>query len=288
VTIGRRDTADGETEAPAVEGKDDEHDLGHHMPNGIALERDGSILIADIATGRLERMSPLGEYSDVCTEIDGSSLGLLNFVMLDSLQRIWITVTTRIEPWYRATNERPNDGYVAVVDKNGARIVADGFSGTNEIRFDATEEWLYVVESNARHVTRLRRSGSETFSTREIYGPDDLGGIPDGFAFDIAGNLWVTLVNADRLIAIAPDGETLTLLDDGNHALVAEFERHFSSRTVTPSVMSAARGTIAPMMSSVTFGGPDLRSVFLGSLMGTSIPTFVSPVPGLPLAHWGR
>jgi sugar lactone lactonase YvrE len=256
------------------------------MPNGIALEHDGNILIADIATGILERMSPLGDYSEVCSEIDGRPLGLLNFVLLDSLQRIWITVTTRVEPWYRAGNERPQDGYIALIDDNGARIVADGFSGTNEIRFDAAEEWLYVVESNVRHVTRLRRSGSETFSIRETYGPDDLGGIPDGFAFDIAGNLWVTLVNADRLIAITAEGDALTLLDDGNRELVAEFERHFSTRTVTPSVMSAARGSIAPMMSSVAFGGPDMRSVFLGSLMGTSVPTFVAPVPGLPLAHW--
>ena len=40
------------------------------------------------------------------------------------------------------------------------------------------------------------------------------------------------------------------------------------------------------MMASVTFGGPDLRTVYLGSLMGTTIPCFRSPVPGLPLPHW--
>ena len=39
-------------------------------------------------------------------------------------------------------------------------------------------------------------------------------------------------------------------------------------------------------MASITFGGPDLRTVYLGSLLGTTIPYFKSPVPGLPMVHW--
>jgi hypothetical protein len=41
-------------------------------------------------------------------------------------------------------------------------------------------------------------------------------------------------------------------------------------------------------MASLTFGGPDLRTVDLGSLRGSTLPTFKSPVAGLPLAHWPR
>jgi len=40
------------------------------------------------------------------------------------------------------------------------------------------------------------------------------------------------------------------------------------------------------MMASVTFGGPDLRTVYLRSLMRSRLPAFCSPVPGLPLTHW--
>ena len=43
---------------------------------------------------------------------------------------------------------------------------------------------------------------------------------------------------------------------------------------------------LAPRMASVTFGGPDLRTVYIGSLGGTALPTFRSPVPGAPLPHW--
>ena len=33
-------------------------------------------------------------------------------------------------------------------------------------------------------------------------------------------------------------------------------------------------------------GGNDLRTVYLGSLRGTTIPSFRSPVAGLPMVHW--
>jgi sugar lactone lactonase YvrE len=56
--------------------------------------------------------------------------------------------------------------------------------------------------------------------------------------------------------------------------------------TVTPDDMMKARGTVAPWMASVTFGGPDLRTVYVGSLMGTTIPYFTSPVAGLAMVHW--
>lgn len=266
---------------------ENEFNVGGSLPNGIALLADGTLLVANIGSGAIEQLAADGQVTTLFDRIDGEPLGLVNFVTTDSRQRVWFTVTTRLDPWHQAANERPADGYIGLIDDQGIRIAADGFVGTNEIRFSVSEEWLYVVESNARHISRLRLDG-EQLADREIYGPADLGGIPDGFAFDVAGNLWITLVSADRLIALTPDGEVLPLLDDGNPAAVTEFDRRFAARTVTPQVMASTRGTIAPLMSSVTFGGPDLRTVYLGSLMGSRIPVFRSPVAGLPLPHWRR
>ena len=53
---------------------------------------------------------------------------------------------------------------------------------------------------------------------------------------------------------------------------------------MTAEILSTAAGSLAPMMASVTFGGDDLRTVYLGSLMGTTIPYFRSPVPGAAAA----
>jgi gluconolactonase len=257
------------------------------LPNGLAFARNGDILIANFGTNAIECMTRDGRSRTLYTEIDGRPLGKTNFLLRDARDRIWITVTTRLEPWTRSVTERTADGYIALADEKGIRIVADGFVGTNECRVDASQEWLYVVESNARCISRLRIRPDGSLTDREIYGPSDLGGVPDGFAFDAFGNLWVTLVMYDRLIAITPDGSVLTLLDDGVPEQVQLLDRHYYSRTMTPEVMLTCKGgKLAPWMASITFGGADLRTVYLGSLMGTTIPYFRSPLPGLPMVHW--
>jgi gluconolactonase len=257
------------------------------LPNGLAFDADGNFVIANFGTDAIERMTRDGHSETLFTQIEGKPIGKANFALADSRGRIWITVHTRRDPWTLSVNEKTPDGYIALIDESGkARIVADGFVGTNEIRFDAAEQWLYVVESNARHISRLRAAPDGALSDREIYGPADLGGVPDGFAFDELGNLWTTLVNADRLIALTPEGEVLTLLDDGNPAGVEAFDEAFFKGTMTPEILGGGRGTLAPMMASVTFGGPDLKTVYLGSLMGSRLPSFRAPVAGLPLTHW--
>jgi gluconolactonase len=256
------------------------------LPNGLAFTPDGDFVIANFGTNAIELMTRSGESRTLYTGIDGEPLGKTNFVLTDSRGRLWFTVTTRLQPWTRSINEHAPDGYVGLIDESGIRVVADGFVGTNEIRFDADEEWLYVVESNARRISRLRALPDGELRDRDIYGPSDLGGVPDGFAFDVAGNLWITFVNADRLIALTPEGEVLTLLDDGDPERVAVWDEHFFAGTMTPEILSSARGTLAPMMASVTFGGHDLRTVYIGSLMGTTIPRFRSPVAGVPPVHW--
>ncbi|HEX3615326.1 MAG TPA: SMP-30/gluconolactonase/LRE family protein [Solirubrobacteraceae bacterium] len=256
------------------------------LPNGLAFDRNGDFIIANFGTNAVERMTRDGVSETLLETLDGRPLGKANFALTDSKGRIWITVHTRSEPWLISVNDKLPDGYIIVIDERGARIAADGFIGTNEIRFDSAEQWLYVVESNARHISRLRVAADGTLYDREVYGPADLGGVPDGFAFDVAGNLWITLVNADRLIALTPELELLTLLDDGDPVGVKAFDDAFFAGTMTPEVLGGGRGTLAPLMASVTFGGPDLRTVYLGSLMGTALPSFRSPVAGLPLSHW--
>jgi hypothetical protein len=94
------------------------------------------------------------------------------------------------------------------------------------------------------------------------------------------------MVISERLIAVTPDGEVLTLLDDGKVDAVAAVESAFQAGAIPSHLIAACAGTIAPLLTSLAFGGPDLRTVYLGSLMGSTLPSFRAPVAGLPLAHW--
>lgn len=256
------------------------------LPNGMAFAANGDILISNFGTDLLEVMTRDGTTHTLYDRIDGQPIGKVNFVLRDSRNRVWITVSTRVNPWTTAAASRVRDGYIAVVDEKGIRVVADGFCFTNEIRMDAKEEWLYVVETTGPHITRMRVGADASLSEREIFGPANLGGYPDGIAFDSFGNLWCTLVMIDQVIALTPQGDKRLLLDDSTPATLKAFQDAMNGQTMTSELMMATRGAIAPWMASVTFGGTDLKTVYIGSLMGTRIPYFTSPVAGLPMVHW--
>ena len=259
------------------------------LPNGLAFARNGDILISNFGTDRLEIMTRSGGSEVLYDSINGKPLGKVNFVLRDSKDRIWLTVSTTIPNWMEACTPTLADGFVAMADENGLRIVADGFAFTNEIRFDANEEWLYVVETCGMKVTRLRVLDDGSLTDRETFGPENHGAFIDGITFDAFGNLWGTHVMTDRIFAITPDGDLRILLDDDNNSLTGQaLMKAFEEDRVTPDLQLACGGTIAPWMASLTFGGADLSTVYIGSLRGTTIPHFKSPTPGLPMIHWNE
>ena len=139
------------------------------------------------------------------------------------------------------------------------RIVADGFRFTNEIRFDAAEQCLYVVETTGGCVSRLRVDDKGNLVNREIFGPASLGkgAWPDGIAFDSFGNLWGTMVYSDKLFVLTPEGD----LQDSvgrrrSRRKWTRWSRQFFDNHVTEDVLFATGQGIAPWMASVTFGGP--------------------------------
>ncbi len=259
------------------------------LPNGLAFARNGDILVSNFGTDRLELMKRTGESEVLYDTIDGRAIGKVNFVLRDSRDRVWLTVSTTIPNWMEAISPDLKDGFVAMADEKGLRIVADGFAFTNEIRFDAKEEWLYVVETTGKRITRLRVQEDGSLTDRETFGPSDHNAFIDGIAFDAYGNLWGTHVMIDRIFAITPEGDLQIILDDDHGSAAGkELLKAFEEDRVTPDLQMACGGSIAPWMASVTFGGPDLKNVYIGSLRGTTIPYFRSPVAGLPMVHWNE
>jgi sugar lactone lactonase YvrE len=258
------------------------------LPNGLAFARNGDFLISNFGTDCLEVMTRDGESRVLADQIDGQPIGKVNFVLRDSQDRIWITVSTRIKNWMHALRTDLKDGYLARYENGTFRIIADGFGFTNEIRFDAREEYLYVVETTGGRITRLRIDDRGEVAHRETFGPSHLGkgAWPDGIAFDSFGNLWGTLVYSDKLFVLTPEGDMRVLLDEGDPQKVDALEQAFFRNHVTEDVLFATGRGIAPWMASVTFGGADLQTVYIGSLRGTRIPYFRAPVPGLPMVHW--
>ena len=256
-------------------------------PNGIALQRDGSFLIANLDdSGGVFRLDRDGRLSEVLRQVDGVDLPATNFVMIDDRGRIWVTISTRRSP--RALGYRPDvdDGFIVMIDGKGPRIVADGLGYTNEVQIDDHNEWLYVNETFGRKLSRFRIGEHGVLQDKEVVTEFGPGSFPDGLAFDMEGHLWVTSIVSNRVIRVAPDGSQALILEDCDPAHLAEVEKAFQAGVMDRPHLDEIKSKKLRNISSLAFGGRDLRTAFLGCLLGDKIAFFRTDVMGRPPVHW--
>lgn len=274
--------ADGRTERLLAKGAPD-----GFLPNGIALLPDRSLLMANLGpTGGLYHMAADGTLTPRLLEIEGRRMEPTNFVGLDRKSRIWVTVSTLVVPREPAMRKDHADGYIIMIDAGGARVVATGIGFTNEAIVDPSGDWLYVNETIGRRTSRFPIGADGSLGPREVFAQYGAGTFPDGFAFDAEGGVWIVSIVSNRVIRATPDGRQELILEDCDPAVVAEAEDAFQNDRYTRSHADSGRLRTLANLSGISFGGPDLRTVYLGSLFGTRLATFRSPVAGAPPVHW--
>lgn len=253
-------------------------------PNGINMDREGRILIANFGGpedghGPLQRLDPVSGAVDVLVgELGGRKLFGCNYPLVDGQGRVWCSHST----WgsLDAAWDGQHDGLVFRVEPDGrVQVVAEGIEFANGMAFDEGERHLYVCQTVSCNVVRYAIRADGSLGPREVYGPK-LGythkevqarrpvtrelrsqlGPTDGCGFDQEGNLWVTLVLANKVVAITPAGEVVTVLSD-------------------------PEGKLMRNPTNVTWGGADLCDLYIGSVVSDYVLKLRSPVPGLPLIH---
>jgi gluconolactonase len=153
------------------------------------------------------------------------------------------------------------DGFVWKVAPGGDAEIwdrqANGF--TNGMCLSADGRWLYVVESSPPLISRvaIREDGRAGAHEVVVELPRQ---VPDGVAFDTAGNLYIGLYNPNILYRLAPSGELTTLYEDWEQLML-----------------------LAP--TNIAFGGPDLRTLIIAALCGWAVHTAPMPTPGLPVRY---
>jgi len=242
-------------------------------PNGIALDPDGSFLIAHLGeTGGVWRLTRSGQLAPVLLEVDGIELPPTNFVARQDGQ-LWISISTRLRPRFQAWRENVADGFVVLADARGARIVADGLHYTNEVRLDPSGRWLHVVETFGRRLVRFPVGSRGDLGAREIVLTFGHGWFPDGFAFDVDGGIWITSLVSNR-VARFHDDRLDIVIEDLNAGFVDDVEQAFSAGTMDAPHLGRIPGTQLQHVTSISFGGADWRTASLGSLHGTCVYQF--------------
>ncbi len=273
------------------------------LPNGIAMQRDGGFLVANLREqGGVWRIAPDGIASPWLMEVDSRPIHRVNFVMNDikgiggsggngdtrgsndRQGRVWACISATdgsdAYPLHTAT------GYIVLRDESGTRVVADGLHYTNECRVSLDGQFLYVNETFGRRLSRFRIGKTGELTGRETVASFGDGDFPDGLALDAQGGAWVVCVGSNRVYRIAPDGKKLTVIDDAVPSTANQLEAAFVAGTLSRPQLSAARGHRLQNITSLAFGGADLRTVYMGCLAGDSLATFRSPVAGVQPVHW--
>lgn len=258
-------------------------------PNGIALERDGSFLIANLGSeaGGVWRLTRDGQVSPVLLEIEGQPVPPSNYVVRDHDGRLWLTVSTRVKPRSLDYRRDSASGFVAVLDERGARVVADGLGFTNECQISPDGRWLYVNETYGRRLSRYPMAGDGSLGAKQVVHEFGEGQFPDGLAFDAEGHVWIAGVISNQLLRIDPEnGSARIMLSETDAGHVAWVEQAYAANVLGRPHMDSNPATKLRNLSSIAFGGPDLRTGYLGCLLGDHIARVSLPVSGAAPVHW--
>jgi gluconolactonase len=250
-------------------------------PTGINMLRDGSIIAGNFSAGLLQRIDvESGAVEVVADEVDGQRLSYVNYPLVGRDGVVWVSCSARQDPAVSMATGA-GDGYIFRLAPDGTTtIVADGLPFPNCMTFDRAGDAIYVVRSTVSDVVRMEVLDNTRLGPPEPYGPplggrraDEFGpehlasfgqpevlarwALADGCGFDDDGNLWVTLMSANRIVAITPRLEVVTIVEDPDGSVI-----------------------FAP--SSVVWGGPDRRDLYVGSLFADRVVKARSPVAGMP------
>jgi sugar lactone lactonase YvrE len=257
-------------------------------PNGIALLKDGSFLLAHLGakSGGIFRLYRDGRTEPFLRRVDGQDMPPSNFVVEDALGRFWITVSTRLSPRSLGYRKSCSDGFVVMVDAKGARIVADGLGYTNECAVHPSGQWLFVNETFTRQLSKFAIANDGSLGPKQVVTEFGAGIFPDGLSFDCEGHVWVVSIVSNSVIRVAPDGRQTLWLQDADADHLAWVEAAYQSDDMGRPHLDGVKSQWLKNTSSLAFGGPDLSTGYLGCLLGQRLATLRMPVAGHPPVHW--
>ena len=250
-------------------------------PNGINMDVEGRIIIANFGNGLVQRLDPeTGRIDVLCDTVGGVKLTTSNYPIIDAEGNIWCANSTYAYPWQTALDGRADGMLFRIRPDGSVEKMAEGLRFANGLALDRDDEHIYVCETTGCDVLRYKIRLDGTLGTPERYGPvlgeswasamdpnsppsrDVLNrlGLTDGCGFDAEGNLWVTLVVANKIVAITPRGEVVTVIDD-------------------------PEGIVMSQPTNVSWGGPDMHNLYIGSIANDYVLETRSPVAGMTLIH---
>jgi gluconolactonase len=223
---------------------------------GLTLDREENIYVCDLARHALLRVTQQGVVSLVAEAGQGIKFRTPNFAVFDDGGNLYFSDSGE---W------KQGNGVIWRLRSTGkVELFSSGpFHFTNGLALDAHERFLYVVESNLDRVLRIEIKPDGSASPPEVF-VDGIARIPDGLAFDSAGNLYVTTYASNCIYRVSPDRRVELLCRDEENLLLCQ-------------------------PTNCAFGGPNFDQLFVSNLGRDHISALDLKVKGQPLwAHDNR
>ena len=257
-------------------------------PNGITIFNKNSWLVThlDETKGGVYKLSFDGEIEPYILKIENKPIPPTNYVHFDYHGRIWITVSTRKIPRILSHNSDCDDGFIILIDDGKARIVADGLGFANECFYNPFDKKLYVNETFGRKISYFEIGKNGILFNKKNLTTFGFGEFPDGLTLDSEGCFWITSIFSNKLIRVLPNGHKEIILEDSEIAYLNSIELAYKNGTLTRSLMSEVKSERLKNISSLAFGGKNLKKIYLGCLLGEEIAYFEGNIVGLEPAYW--
>ncbi len=199
-------------------------------PNGLAVDADGTIWVAESSVPALLKVTMDGACETVAAECEGEPFLFPNDLCFGPDGRLYLTDSgalvhefapdNRIRPDYKSLHF---DGRVYRIDPSSGSVkfVDRGIQFTNGIAF-GPDRRLYVNETIGGNIYRYAPNDEGTPATRECFGnvvrPDAPPGWvgPDGMAFDADGLLYVAVFNQGDVTVLGRDGNVVKRITTGD------------------------------------------------------------------------
>jgi gluconolactonase len=192
-------------------------------PNGLAIDQDGFIWVAELKTPSLLRVSMEGEIEVIATECEGEAFLFPNDLCFGPDGALYLTdsgfTMNDFAPGGKIRSDYMNlemDGRLYRVDRKDRSIrKLDGNLGcANGLAFGPDND-LYVAETRSGTIYRYQWKGGGRLGPREHFGnvldtsaPPGWKG-PDGMAFGRDGMLYIAVFGQQEVVVLGRDGSTV-------------------------------------------------------------------------------
>jgi gluconolactonase len=165
---------------------------------GVALDADGVLYECNLSR-HVNRITPEGEVSVYSTGTAELPVLFPNFPVFDPQGNLFFSDSG---DWNTL------NGRIYVVRPDGTTEVAfpDYLAFPNGLALDSENGWLYVVQSSAHNVVRIRVREGDIGGRPELYAEFPMSTIPDGVALAESRNLYVSFYEPHAVYLVEPSG----------------------------------------------------------------------------------